>query len=111
MGINNAADYVPSTVGYAVISNGANLAPTFQPMCVQPILITTVSTSPYVVLTTDFYLAVSTAAVRTIQLPNTALTGRVYIVKDKTGNGGTNAINVTTVGGVVLIDEIGRAHV
>lgn len=66
---------------------------------------TNVTTSPYVVLTTDEYLSVDSSTIAiTIQLPNAPSTGRVYIVKDRTGNAATHNITVTTVGGVVLID-------
>lgn len=67
--------------------------------------VTFVSTSPYVALTTDQWIAVITSTIPiTIELPNTQATGYVYYVKDKTGNAATNNITVTTVGGAVLID-------
>jgi hypothetical protein len=61
--------------------------------------------SPYTVLGTDEFLAVqSSGGAITIRLPNAPATGRVYTIKDSTGNASTNNISVTTVGGVVLID-------
>ena len=67
--------------------------------------VTFVSTTPYVALTTDQWLAVdSTTLAITIELPNTAPTGYVYNVKDYLGNAAVNNITVTTVGGVVLLD-------
>lgn len=66
---------------------------------------TAVSTTPYVVLTTDDFLGVnSSGGTRQINLPNAPTTGRVIIIKDSGGNANTNNITVTTVGGVVLID-------
>lgn len=66
---------------------------------------TLVNTTPYVVLTTDEYLGVdSSGAPIQINLPNAPATGRVYIIKDRTGSAATNNITVTTVGGAVLID-------
>jgi hypothetical protein len=66
---------------------------------------TAVSTTPYVVLTTDEFLGVdSSGGTRQINLPNAPSTGRVFYVKDTTGSANTNAITVTTVGGVVNID-------
>ncbi len=66
---------------------------------------TNVTTTPYVVLTTDEYLSVDTSALSiTVQLPNAATLGRVYYVKDRTGTAGTRNITVTTVGGAVNID-------
>lgn len=66
---------------------------------------TAVSSSPYVVLTTDYYLGVdcSGGAIQ-INLPNLPATGRVFVVKDKTGSAATHNITVTTVGGLVNID-------
>lgn len=65
---------------------------------------TNVTSTPYVVLTTDDYLSVDTSVARTIQLPNAPGTGRVFYVKDRSGTAGTNNITVTTVGGAVTID-------
>lgn len=65
---------------------------------------TAVSSSPYVVLTTDYFISVSTASARTIQLPNAPTTNQAWIIKDRTGSGGSNNISVTTVGGVITID-------
>lgn len=66
---------------------------------------TNVNTSPYVVLTTDEFLGVDcSGAPIQINLPNAPSTGRVFIIKDRTGSANTNAITVTTVGGVVNID-------
>lgn len=61
--------------------------------------------SPYVVLSTDYYIGVDvTAGVVTIQLPNAPATGTIWVVKDSVGLAATNNITVTTVGGVVNID-------
>jgi hypothetical protein len=68
---------------------------------------TSVSTSPYVVGATDDFLGVTTSSIPiTIQLPNAPATGRVYYIKDRTGNAATNNITVTTVGGSVTIDGV-----
>lgn len=65
---------------------------------------TQVSTTPYVVLSTDDFLSVDTGTAKTIQLPNSTTVGRAVIVKDRTGTAAANNITVTTVGGVVNID-------
>jgi len=66
---------------------------------------TNVTTSPYVVLSTDYFLSVDTSALAiTIQLPNAPTTNRTFVIKDRTGNAVANNISVTTVGGIVLID-------
>lgn len=66
---------------------------------------TNVNTTPYVVLPADQYLGVDcSGGVITIQLPNAPSTGRVFVIKDRTGSAATNNITVTTVGGVVTID-------
>jgi len=66
---------------------------------------TNVNTTPYVVLTTDEYLSVdSSGGAITVQLPNAATLGRVFIIKDRTGSAAASNITVTTVGGAVNID-------
>ncbi len=67
---------------------------------------TQVSTSPYVVQSTDEFLGVVTSSIAiTIKLPNAPATGRTYVVKDISGDALLHNITVTTVGGVVLIDD------
>ena len=66
---------------------------------------TNVNTSPYTVVSTDEYLSVDcSGGAITLKFPNAPTTGRVYIVKDRTGNAQTNNITITTVGGAVDID-------
>lgn len=66
---------------------------------------TNVNTTPYVVLATDEYLSVDcSGGPITLQFPNAATLGRVFIVKDRTGSANSNAITITTVGGAVNID-------
>lgn len=70
-----------------------------------PVTALTNLSSPYIVLTTDYYMTCNVSGgVLTIRLPNAPTTGRVYVVKDAGGNAATNNITVTTVGGVVNID-------
>ena len=65
----------------------------------------TSASSPYTVLSTDYYISAnSTAGAISILLPNAPTTNRMFIVKDRLGTSATNAITVTTVGGSVLID-------
>ena len=66
---------------------------------------TSVTTSPYTVLSTDYFLGVTTSSIPiTIRLPNAPATATIYIIKDSTGNAATNNITLTTVGGSVTID-------
>jgi hypothetical protein len=66
---------------------------------------TNVNTTPYVVLAADEYLSVdASGSAITVQLPNAATLGRVFVIKDRTGSAGTRNITVTTVGGAVTID-------
>lgn len=65
----------------------------------------TTAMSPYTVLETDYFLSCdATAGAITIRLPNTTTSRRELIIKDRVGISGTNAINITTVGGAVTID-------
>lgn len=69
-------------------------------------VVTSTSTTPYVVTATDQVIAMdSTGGAKTVQLPNAPSTGRWIIVKDSAGTAVANNITVTTVGGVVLIDS------
>jgi hypothetical protein len=66
-----------------------------------------VNTSPYFVLDTDVYLSVDTSAIPiTILLPDDALLGEPYIIKDRTGNAATHNISVTTVSDITTIDGV-----
>lgn len=61
--------------------------------------------SPYIVLSTDYYLGCDvTAGVITINLPNAPTTSRTFVIKDRVGLAATSNITVTTVGGAVTID-------
>lgn len=64
-----------------------------------------VSTSPYVVVNIDYFLAVdATGSPITIHMPNATTTGRMFIVKDWKGQANLNNITITTPGGVALFD-------
>jgi hypothetical protein len=66
---------------------------------------TSVTSTPYVASSTDYFLGVTTSSLAiTIELPNAPATGRTFVVKDSTGNAATNNITITTVGGTVDID-------
>lgn len=65
-----------------------------------------VNTTPYVVLSTDDYISVDCSVMAiTIQLPDVPLIGIPYIIKDRTGSANANFITVTTVSGVVIIED------
>ena len=99
-------DIAPSaTVGYAILSNGSSATPSFQNIYTNSFIpITSVTTTPYTVLSTDYFLSVTTTSSITIKLPNAPSTGKVWVIKDKTGLSNVFQINVTTVGGTVTID-------
>ncbi len=64
-----------------------------------------VNTTPYFVLDTDVYLSVDTSVMPiTILLPDNALLGEPFFIKDRTGNAAVRNINVTTVSGLTNID-------
>lgn len=145
---------VNTTVGtatYVLTSNGAGMAPTFQPAsggsltitgntggAVSPVAsnfnieslspqatftgnlsagtlnlvisnileYTSVTTTPYVVGASDQFLGVTTTSIPiTVELPNSTTVGLSVTIKDINGNAPTNPITVTTVGGIVNIDN------
>ncbi len=59
---------------------------------------------PYTILSTDDFISVTTASENTVNLPNAPQLGKRYTIKDRTGMGAANPINITTVGGIVTID-------
>jgi hypothetical protein len=65
------------------------------------------ASSPYTVLTTDYFISVDCSA-GTVQLnfPNSPTFKQIWIVKDRTGNAATNNITLTTPGGTVTIDGL-----
>lgn len=100
-------DVSPGTSGLLLTSNGVAAHPSFQTLGLQVIALTDVNTTPYTVLTTDSFIAVDSSTLSiTVKLPNAPATGRTFTIKDKTGNAGSNNISVTTVGGVVTVDEL-----
>lgn len=65
----------------------------------------TVADSPYTVLSTDYFISVdSSGGPVTVRLPNSPTPRDTWVIKDALGTAETNAITITTVGGVVTID-------
>lgn len=95
--------------GQVLTSNGASALPTWQAANSTLAVTSTVisSASPYTVLSTDQFIPTdTTSGTITIKLPNGPTTGRVIIIKDKTGEWATNNLTLTTVGGSVTIDGL-----
>lgn len=64
-----------------------------------------VTDSPYTVLSSDQYISAdSSGGAISVVFPNSINTGRVVTVKDAAGTSTVNNINITTAGGIVLID-------
>lgn len=69
--------------------------------------VTDVGATPYVVTATDNFLIVDTSVMAiTVELPNAPASGRTFTIKDGSGNAAVRNITLTTVGGVVLIDNV-----
>jgi hypothetical protein len=63
--------------------------------------------SPYTVLSTDYYISVDpSGGAVTLNFQNTPTTYQTYIVKDRTGSASTNNISVTTPGGTDTFDGL-----
>lgn len=70
-----------------------------------PAYTTVTGPTTYVVTATDYYISCnSSPGIITIQLPNAPTARRQFVIKDRTGSVTTNAVIITTVGGVVTID-------
>ena len=65
-----------------------------------PVAVTTVVTTPYIVLFTDYMLAVDVEGPATIVLP-IAPVGTVFIVKDIDGDAATNLITISGLGSTI----------
>lgn len=125
MATNNSCDYVPTqyntqtggasgtlnnvspgSSGQVLTSNGASSQPTFQSSgLIVAVTELNHASSTYVVLSTDYFLSCDTSGgVLTINFPNAPATGRVYVIKDKTGSALASNITLTTVGGSVTLD-------
>lgn len=99
-------------LGTAIISGGTGITVTAGPNSIVVsgsgtivFTYTNVNTSPYVVLVADDYISVDcSGGAITIQLPNGAVLGKTFVIKDRTGSAATHNITVTTVGGLTNID-------
>lgn len=59
----------------------------------------------YTASATDYFISCDTSGgTVTVRLPNSTTTGRIFVIKDGTGNAVTNPITITTPGGAVDID-------
>ena len=96
---------IPGTAGEVLTSNGVGVAPSFQAAAAAPANVVLTATTPYVAAGSDYFIGSDcSGGVTTVQLPDAPATGKIFVVKDYTGNAAANNITVTTVGGVVLID-------
>lgn len=91
----NSAQFTVDANGFVSITN-------FSPFAYTQI---NHASSPYTVLSTDYYISADpTAGTISVLLPNAPTLYREFIIKDRTGTASTNNISVTTVGGAVTID-------
>lgn len=98
---------ITSTGGTILITNGAGSI-NLEAVSNTLYNYTDVTTTPYTVLTTDEYLSVDcSGGAITILLPDTPVTGKSFIIKDRTGSAAINNITVTTPGGTSFIDAAG----
>ena len=92
--------------GSGIVTSASGSTVTISATGVTTFNYTAVTTTPYIVQSTDDFLGVTTSSIAiTVELPNAPATGRVFTIKDTTGNAVTHNITVTTVGGSVLIDN------
>jgi hypothetical protein len=100
---NGATSSGTSTTGTNLVTNGSGSTLTISPTEAQFMTNrTVVSTTPYAVLATDYYLAVTTSSTAmTIDLPAAPGTNRLFIIKDLSGNAATNNITLTPSSGTI----------
>lgn len=61
--------------------------------------------SPYIVQADDYYISCDTGpGAFEVRLPNNPAVGRIFVIKDRTGNAAANNITVKSVNGLVTID-------
>lgn len=103
-GADPAFASLTSTGGTITFSTGANSL-NLEASSIAVNSYTSVSSTPYVVTGTDYYLGVdSSGGAIAIQLPASPTTGRTFVIKDTTGSAATFNITVSVVGGVKTID-------
>ncbi len=91
--------------GTGIVTSASGSTVTISATGTSTLAYTSVTTTPYAVLSSDDFLGVTTSSIAiTVRLPNAPVTGRTYAIKDATGNAVAHNITVTTVGGSVLID-------
>lgn len=100
--VNNIGLAAFNSAQFTVDANGFVSITNFTPFAYTQI---NHASSPYTVLTTDYYISADpTAGVITILLPNAPTLYREFVIKDRTGTASANNISVSTVGGSVTID-------
>ena len=104
--VNGGIHEIPTnTVNYVLQSNGPTSQATFGVPVLQGYLIrTTRSATDYVVLTTDYRVAItSTASARAVTLPNpnTLVSDQSFIISDESLGAATNNITITPAAGLI----------
>lgn len=64
----------------------------------QVVKVTDVTTTPYTVLSSDYYLAIKKASTVAVNLPTTPVNGTQYMIADASGAAGSNAITINRGG-------------
>jgi len=89
------------------ITNGSGMITISADTASQVVNYTAVSAGTYTVAATDYYLSCDPSGGSvTLDFPNAPTSGRIWVVKDRTGWAATNHILVTTLGGTVTIDSL-----
>lgn len=105
-GASNAVTSVsPGSAGFVLTSNGTGSDPSFQAPTASLIPYKNVNTSPYTVLSTDYYLSVDCSSIPiTLNFPAAPTANQRWIVKDRTGSAATHNISITTPGPALSFD-------
>lgn len=100
---NGATTSGTSTTGTNLLTTGSASTLTVSPTQAQFMTNrTVVSATPYAVLATDYYLAITTSSLAiTVNLPASPGTNRLFIIKDLSGNAATNNITIVPSSGTI----------
>lgn len=94
-----------STNGNILTSGSGNTLTVYETQAQYVTNYTATSTTPYSALPNDYYISVDcSGGAFTVLIPDSPTAFRMFLIKDRLGDAGTNPITITTPGATTLID-------